>query len=195
MTKNIFDKLREMSGGRLTQQQVNAANKIMDATGTGLLTALLGIAERAEMNLSSKGQSLIAAFEGTRLEAYDDGGGVWTIGIGTTVYPDGRSVKRGDKATLNEVMEYFRRDVEHFERAVDKAVEVPLSQNQFDALVSLVYNIGISGFSKSTLLKKLNAGDYTGAADQFLRWNKDGGRVITGLKRRREAERAVFLKK
>jgi hypothetical protein len=72
-------------------------------------------------------------------------------------------------------------------------VKVPLTQNQFDALVSLVYNIGQTAFSNSTLLKKLNAKDYQGAADQFLRWNKGGGKVMKGLVRRREAERALFL--
>ncbi|WP_312069487.1 lysozyme, partial [Acinetobacter sp.] len=79
--------------------------------------------------------------------------------------------------------------------SVNNLVKVPLSQNQFDALVSLTYNIGSTAFKNSTLLKKLNAKDYAGAADQFLRWNKGGGKVLKGLVRRREAERALFLKK
>lgn len=104
-------------------------------------------------------------------------------------------VKKGDTCTLEQAKEYFAHDLNRFESSVNKLVEVPLSQNQFDALVSLTYNIGQTAFSNSTLLKKLNAKDYQGAADQFLRWNKGGGKVMKGLVRRREAERALFLKK
>ncbi|WP_151805364.1 lysozyme [Acinetobacter junii] len=146
-------------------------------------------------SISKTGIDLISSFEDTKLQAYDDGVGVWTIGIGTTAYPNGVKVKKGDKCTLEQAKEYFAHDLKRFESSVNKLVEVPLSQNQFDALVSLVYNIGSGNFASSTLLKKLNAKDYAGAADQFLRWNKGGGKVMKGLVRRREAERALFLKK
>ena len=146
-------------------------------------------------SISKTGIDLISSFEGIRLNAYDDGVGVWTIGIGTTVYPNGVKVKKGDKCTLEQVKEYFAHDLKRFESSVNNLVKVPLSQNQFDALVSLTYNIGQTAFGNSTLLKKLNAKDYQGAADQFLRWNKGGGKVMKGLVRRREAERALFLKK
>ncbi|WP_096911029.1 MULTISPECIES: lysozyme [Acinetobacter] len=144
---------------------------------------------------SSVGLDLIASFEGTRLKAYDDGVGVWTIGIGTTIYPNGTKVKKGDVCTLDQAKSYFAHDLKRFEASVNNQVKVPLSQNQFDALVSLVYNIGSGNFASSTLLKKLNAKDYAGAADQFPRWNKAGGKVLNGLIRRRDAERALFLKK
>jgi lysozyme len=146
-------------------------------------------------SISKTGIDLISSFEGIRLNAYDDGVGVWTIGIGTTTYPNGVKVKKGDKCTLDQAKEYFAHDLKRFESSVNKLVKVPLSQNQFDALVSLTYNIGSGNFASSTLLKKLNAKDYQGAADQFPRWNKAKGKVLNGLVRRREAERALFLKK
>jgi lysozyme len=145
--------------------------------------------------ISDVGIKLISSFEGTRLKAYDDGVGVWTIGTGTTIYPNGSKVKIGDVCTLEQAKSYFAHDLKRFEASVNNLVKVPLSQNQFDALVSLVYNIGSSNFTYSTLLKKLNAKDYAGAADQFPRWNKGGGKVLKGLVCRRDAERALFLKK
>ena len=146
-------------------------------------------------SISKIGIDLISSFEGIRLNAYDDGVGVWTIGIGTTIYPNGTKVKKGDKCTQEQALEYLQHDLKSFEKTVSESVKVPLSQNQFDALVSLAYNIGSGAFKNSTLLKKLNAKDYAGAADQFLVWNKGGGKVLKGLVRRREAERALFLKK
>ena len=141
------------------------------------------------------GLKLIAQFEGCYLQAYLCPANVWTIGIGTTVYPNGVKVKKGDKCTLEQALEYLQHDLKSFEKTVNESVKVPLSQNQFDALVSLTYNIGQTAFSNSTLLKKLNAKDYQGAADQFPRWNKAKGKVLNGLTRRRAAERALFLKK
>ncbi|MFX5276963.1 lysozyme [Acinetobacter baumannii] len=144
---------------------------------------------------SNAGLNLIKGFEGKRLNAYDDGVGVWTIGFGTIKYPNGVRVKKGDTCTEQQAETYLKNDLTKFEVAINKLVKVPLTQNQFDALVSLTYNIGSGAFKNSTLLKKLNKGDYQGAADQFLVWNKAGGKVMKGLVRRREAERALFLKK
>ena len=141
------------------------------------------------------GLKLIAQFEGCYLQAYLCPANVWTIGIGTTIYPNGVKVKKGDKCTLEQAHEYLAHDMIEFEKTVNDSVKVPLSQNQFDALVSIAYNIGSTAFKNSTLLKKLNAKDYAGAADQFLVWNKGGGKVLKGLVRRRDAERALFLKK
>ena len=146
-------------------------------------------------SISKTGIDLISSFEGIRLNAYDDGVGVWTIGIGTTIYPNGTKVKKGDKCTQEQALEYLQHDLKSFEKTVNDSVKVPLSQNQFDALVSLSYNIGSGAFKNSTLLKKLIDKDYAGAADQFLVWNKGGGKVLKGLVRRRDAERALFLKK
>jgi lysozyme len=147
------------------------------------------------MKISNVGINLISSFEDTRLKAYDDGVGVWTIGIGTTVYPNGVKVKKGDTCTLDQAKSYFKHDLATFENTVNGSVKVPLSQNQFDALVSLTYNIGSSAFKSSTMLKKLNKSDYQGAADQFPLWKKAKGKILNGLIRRRAAERALFLKK
>ncbi|HDI1575870.1 lysozyme [Acinetobacter baumannii] len=144
---------------------------------------------------SSEGLNLIKGFEGKRLTSYDDGVGVWTIGYGTIKYPNGVRVKKGDTCTERQAETYLKNDLNRFEVAINKLVKVPLSQNQFDALASFTYNLGETNLANSTLLKKLNKGDYQGAADQFLVWNKAGGKVMKGLVRRREAERALFLKK
>jgi lysozyme len=145
------------------------------------------------MITNAAGLSLIRQAEGLRLRAYLCPANVWTIGIGTTVYPDGRKVRSGDKCTAQQADRYLAHDLQEFERAVAAMVTVPVTSNQFSALVSLAYNIGISALRGSTLLRLLNAGDYAGAANQFLRWNRGGGRVLPGLVTRRRAERALFL--
>ncbi|MDP7902715.1 lysozyme [Acinetobacter pittii] len=182
-TKPFFDAARVIAGGKLTQAQVNDLNKLVDKLAPGGKTT------------SDVGVDLITGFEGTRFTAYDDGVGVWTIGTGTTVYPNGVKVKQGDTCTPEQAKAYFKHDLAKFEKTVNESVTVPLTQNQFDALVSLSYNIGAGAFNNSTLLKELNKSDYQGAADQFLAWKKAGGKVLPGLVRRREAERALFLKK
>lgn len=145
------------------------------------------------MKLSNKGLDLIKLFEGLRLKSYDDGVGVWTIGYGTIKYPNGVRVKAGDTITKLQADEYIAKDVAAFERAVNKLVKVQLTQNQFDALVCFTYNLGETNLAASTLLKKLNKGDYQGAAKEFLRWDKAGGKVMKGLTRRRKAEYDLFL--
>jgi lysozyme len=182
--KPFFDAARIIAGGKLTQTQVDELNKVVD-----------GLLPDQEMATSRVGIDLITSFEDLRLNAYDDGVGVWTIGFGTTVYPNGIRVKKGDVCSLDQAKAYFAFDLKRFERAVNSSVKVTLNQNQFDALVSLAYNIGQTGFKESTLVKKLNAGDYAGAADQFKFWNKGGGKVLKGLVRRRAAEAELFLKK
>ncbi|WP_151775988.1 lysozyme [Acinetobacter colistiniresistens] len=182
--KPFFDAARVLAGGKLTQTQVDELNKTVDA-----------LTPNQAMKTSPVGINLITSFEDEKLIAYDDGVGVWTIGFGTTIYPNGLRVKRGDRCTVEQAKAFFTYDLKRFEAAVNGAVKVPLTQNQFDALVSLTYNIGENAFKGSTLLKKLNARDYQGAADQFLVWNRGGGKVMKGLVRRRDAERALFLKK
>jgi lysozyme len=145
------------------------------------------------MITNAAGLSLIRQAEGLRLRAYLCPANVWTIGIGTTVYPDGRKVRSGDKCTEQQADRYLAHDLQEFERAVAAMVTVPVTSNQFSALVSLAYNIGIGALKKSTLLRLLNAGDYAGAANQFPRWNRGGGRILPGLVKRRAAERALFL--
>lgn len=145
-------------------------------------------------NLSDNGMKLLEQFEGLRLEAYLDSAGIYTIGWGSIKYPNGSKVKLGDKITKDQAKEYKLYDLKEFESTVNTYVTVPLSQNQYDALVSLSYNIGSGAFKNSTLLKKLNSGDYKGAAEQFLVWNKVNSKRVQGLVNRREAERNLFLK-
>ena len=145
-------------------------------------------------NLSDNGMKLLEQFEGLRLEAYLDSAGIATIGFGSIKYPNGNKVKLGDKTTKAQAKEYKLHDLKEFEYTVNTSVKVPLTQNQYDALVSLSYNIGSGAFKKSTLLKKLNSGDYKGAAEQFLVWNKVNSKRVQGLVNRREAERNLFLK-
>lgn len=148
------------------------------------------------MQVSDAGIELIKSFEGFRANAYPDpksGGDPWTVGYGTTKFPSGRPVKKGDYVTPAQAEMYLREDVKKFASSIDALVTVQLKQCQYDALVSFVYNLGATNFRKSTLLKKLNAKDYKGAADEFLRWVSPGSSVEAGLRRRRTAERAMFL--
>jgi lysozyme len=140
------------------------------------------------MNLGAVGKSLIQSFESLALIAYQDQGGVWTLGYGHVI-----GVKPGDTCTQAQADTWFQSDVAWACRVVNNDVDVAMTQNQFDALVSLCFNIGGGNFHSSTLLRKLNGGDVAGAADQFLLWNHVGGVVSDGLMRRREAERALFL--
>lgn len=145
------------------------------------------------MQISPKGVSLIKQFEGCSLTAYKDSVGVLTIGYGWTYAVDGKPLRNGmtiDQATAERLL---KTGLVGYENDVLKLVRVKLSQGQFDALVSFAYNLGARSLSTSTLLKKLNAGDYAGAANEFPRWNKAGGNVLNGLTRRREAERTLFL--
>ncbi|HAW5515053.1 TPA: lysozyme [Escherichia coli] len=148
------------------------------------------------MQISNNGIALIKGFEGCRLTAYPDpgtGGAPWTIGYGWTYPIDGKPIKprmKIDQATADRLL---KTGLVSYENDVLKLVKVKLTQNQFDALVSFAYNVGSRALSTSTLLKKLNAGDIKGAADEFLRWNKAGGKEMPGLTKRRKAERDVFL--
>jgi lysozyme len=140
------------------------------------------------MKTSPEGRQFIREWEGCRLNAYQDGGGVWTIGVGHT-----GQVPPGMHITTDEADLLLAADLQEAEKAVNGAVRTPLNSAQFDALVSFTFNVGKSAFSGSTLLKKLNAGDFTGAADEFPRWSHDNGQVVQGLLNRRNAERTLFL--
>ncbi|MBD2059836.1 lysozyme [Oculatella sp. FACHB-28] len=133
---------------------------------------------------------MIKHFEGFRPQAYICPAGVPTIGYGSTL-----GVRMGDRITQQGGEDLLQRDLVRFERAVSDMVKVPLTSNQFSALVCFAFNVGIGAFQRSTLLKLLNQRNYQSAADQLLLWNKGGGRVLQGLVRRREAERALFLKR
>ena len=140
------------------------------------------------MKTSDKGIDFIKGFEELRLEAYLDGGGVPTIGWGHT-----KGVKLGQTITLEQAEKFIREDLQEAELCVERQVPYGLAPHQFDALVSLVFNIGVTAFTKSTLLKKLDQNDIQGAADQFERWCFDNGKKVKGLLRRRLAEKQIFL--
>lgn len=142
--------------------------------------------------VNDAGVRLVQEFEGCKLEAYPDpgtGGEPWTVGFGST----GPDIGPGTVWTQEEADARFLDDLTKFGDGVDRLVRVPLTDNQFAALVSFAYNVGLGALAGSTLLRKLNAGDYQGAADQLPRWNKGGGRVLPGLVRRRARERELFL--
>ena len=139
------------------------------------------------MKISASGLALIKHFEGCKLKAYKCPAGVWTIGYGST----GSHVKEGMVITQQEADNLLFSDVEKFERQVD-SLGISLKQYQFDALVSFAFNLGFGSLLKSTLLKKMNAGDFNAAALEFLKWNKAKGVVLSGLTKRREAEMRLF---
>lgn len=173
--------------------------------------------------INQAGVDLIHSFESLELEAYPDpgsplgractranlrmrsykklagwqslSGAPWTIGWGHTGrMPDGTPVAP-DKTVTKEIADaIFAADIAGFEVGVEGLVKVPVTDNQFAAVVSFAYNCGLGNLASSTLLRKLNSGDYIGASEEFPKWNKSGGQVLDGLTRRRKAEQALFLK-
>lgn len=139
------------------------------------------------MKISLEGLALIKKFEGCKLESYKCAAGVWTIGYGST-----KGIKEGMSISQEEADNLLLEDVAVFEDNVLDAVTMPLSQHQFDALVSWTFNLGGANLKASTMLKKLNAGEYEEVPAQIKRWNKAGGKVLQGLIRRREAEALLF---
>ena len=148
------------------------------------------------MIVSKNGLDIIKEFESFRAKPYLCPSGIPTIGYGSTYYPDGKKVTLQDKEITEEkafeILEYIAN--KDFGSNINKVVKVPLNQNQFDALVSFVYNIGSGNFEKSTLLKKVNQSDFIGASLEFEKWNKANGKVLNGLTKRRLAEKELFLK-
>lgn len=146
------------------------------------------------MRISEKGLAMIEKFEGCLLKASNKLDGVWTIGYGQTGSYYGKRVRRGMTTTKALAHAWLRdHSIKTYEDAVTQAVKVPLNQHQFDALVSFAYNVGVGALKQSTALRKLNAGDYAGAADALTMWTKCNGKVLAGLVRRRKEERALFL--
>lgn len=140
------------------------------------------------MKTSNNGIGFIRSHEGCKLAAYLDGGGVWTIGVGHT-----KGVEKGQTITQEQADKFLADDLAPVESCINGHVTAQLNQNQFDALASFVFNVGEAAFTGSTLLKKLNAGDYTGAANEFPKWDHDNGVVVQGLLNRRLDEQALFL--
>jgi len=144
--------------------------------------------------LNKASLDLIKGFEGWRSKAYQDSVGVWTIGYGHTSMAGTPKVHAGMKITKQEGEEMLQRDLQKYAKAVDEAVNVPLTPNQFGALVSFCYNVGPGNFRKSSVLRYVNAGNFKGVPARLKLWNKAGGRVLRGLTRRRVAEGVLFLK-
>lgn len=192
--------LRAMSGGKLTQDQVNAGDAIIATNGLNEFAKLIGFKLDSTLisgqcDISENGFSIIREFEGFRLQAYLDTGGVWTIGYGTIKYPDGRKVKSGDTCTQAQAELWLKNDCKWVDSCLDQYVISTINQNQFDALASFVYNIGETAFVKSTMLTFINKGELQSAALQFDRWVYDNSKKISGLVNRRVKEKALFLKK
>lgn len=146
-------------------------------------------AETPVASTGPDGLRLIEHYEGLELKAYKDPVGIWTIGYGDT-----KNVQPGMVITRDEAQARLKRRLyEEFEPGVRNALQVQVNQREFDALVSFAYNLGVAALAGSTLMKKLNAGDNNGAANEFERWKNAGGKELLGLKRRRLAEKLVFL--
>ena len=139
------------------------------------------------MRTGDEGIALIRYFEGCRLGAYLCPAGVWTIGYGHT-----KGVKEGETIDQEAAEAFLIEDLEEFEGYVTEMVEVPLSQSQFDALVSWTFNLGPGNLERSTLLAKLNQGEYTDVPFEIKRWTRAGGVILPGLVKRRNAEAALF---
>ena len=146
------------------------------------------------MTINKATIDLVKSFEGLRLKAYKDAVGVLTIGYGTTAAAGVGIVPHlGMTITEAEAETYLMRALEKFADKIRPKITAPINDNEFGAFLSLAYNVGPGAFAKSSALRKFNAGDKAGAANAILLWNKAGGKVLKGLVRRREAERALFL--
>lgn len=139
------------------------------------------------MRTSDKGVALIKQFEGLETVAYQCDAKKWTLAFGHT-----KGVKPGDTCTEEQAEAWLREDLQEAENAIQRLVTRNLTQNQFDALVSLVFNIGAGNFAESNLLEKLNAMDDAAVVQEFAKWRKAGGKVNRGLVRRRQAEAEMF---
>ena len=197
--KEFFDWLRKhQTNARLSSTSVDAANKLLLLMPASELQKCLSELNGwpislTTLKISEDGLSLLKHFEGCKLKAYKDGGGVLTIGYGHTSKAGGLQVYPGLTITQSQAEQLLLDDLDRMTYPVIKRlVKVSLSQGQFDALCSFIYNLGEGQVSTSTLLKLLNTGDFSAAADQFKRWKYDNGKVELGLVRRRAAERELF---
>ncbi len=188
--KPIFDVARELDddGDGLSLLEVDTINSGLAAARAGH-SALPRIEAGLGRQIGAAGLALIKEFEGLRLTAYLCPARVWTIGYGST----GPNVKPGQTITEQQAEALLQHDLDRFEDAVAMAAP-DATQNQFDAMVALAFNIGIGAFCKSTVLRKHRDGNYRAAAEAFGMWVKGGGRVLPGLQRRRTAEASLYRK-
>jgi len=185
MRQPIFDAIRDVRGKGFTPAEVNMTDAFLDSLGIARDT-------QAGRSISKKGLDLIKQSEGCKLTAYPDpgtGGAPWTIGYGHT----GPEVKKGLVWTQAQADSALADDVSRFADGVSALLgSAPTTQGQFDAMVSLAYNIGLGNFRESTLLRLHKEGDYAGAANQFARWRFAAGKELPGLVKRRAAEAALY---
>lgn len=148
------------------------------------------------MRLNDEGYKLIQEFEGFKLSAYRDSVGIPTIGYGNITYADGKKVKMGDKITKEQADVLFKLYADKFASEVSKVIVATITQNQFNALVSFAYNVGITNLKKSTLLKKVNLNPSDETIEfEFLKWVNAGGKRLQGLVNRRVSESKIYFKK
>lgn len=170
--------------------KLRGLKRILAEAGIGIAMVMCALsnAYTAEGNVSQRGVDAVKRFEGYRTERYDDIAGNRTIGYGHLI----RKGENYGKINEKKAEELLREDLKSAENAVRKYVKTDINKNQFDALVSFVYNVGTGNFKGSTLLKKVNSKDFEGAAGEFAKWNKAGGKVIAGLVKRRAEEKEMF---
>ncbi|MDB9525987.1 lysozyme [Oscillatoria sp. CS-180] len=148
---------------------------------------------KSNTSINADGLRIVKDFEGLELRAYQDSVGVWTIGYGHTSMAGQPDVYPGMTITEAEAERILQRDLNLFEQGVEDALTINTNSDQFSAMVSFSFNVGLGAYRDSTLLRKHNAGDFAGAANEFLRWVFAGGQRLAGLERRRDAERALYL--
>jgi lysozyme len=170
------------------KNQISLRRKAESSSDPKKVAVLSTPSEVSKLSVSQTGIDMIKGFEGFRSYPYTCPGGALTIGYGTTMKPG-----EFTSVTKEQAEALLRKSIVGFERSIKKLVTVPLSQNQYDALVSFTYNVGAGALKRSTLLKNLNSGDYTGAADELLRFTRSNGKVLEGLEKRRQKERTLFL--
>lgn len=145
------------------------------------------------MEVNKAGRDLIKQFEGCKLKAYKCPAGLWTISWGLTFYPDGTKVKEGDVITQQQAEDYFNAIVDDFAKGVDVLIKSNVSENNFSALVSFAFNVGMGNFRRSTLLRKVNANPKDPSIKaEFQKWTRANNVVLKGLVRRREAEAKLY---
>lgn len=191
---HIYDKLRFMLGGKLPVSQFEAAKRIIASGYREDFRIALGLSasQSDDQKLDEKGEMFIKGYEALRLTAYKPvPTDPWTIGWGSTKGLDGKPIQPGTTITKEVAEKLFRRDIAYFENIVNEVITAKLTQNQFNALVSFVYNNGETNFIKGSVDDKINAGNWNGAYATWAQYVNSGGKQLTGLIKRRNAEIAM----